>query len=112
MIKRITVTGKQKVGVINLFNSFMINLCGNVVFSFLNAVVDIFPRFSVVFVFSRRLSNAVAPLKFSRAFVGRGGDDQAKLRNPVINDERPFVWNERKTYFTTGRNRGAEMRQA
>ena len=49
---------------------------------------------------------------FSHNFVGRGGDDQAKLRNSVINDERPFVWNERKTYFTTGWNRGAEKRQA
>lgn len=51
-------------------------------------------------------------LTFSRLVLGRGGDYQAKLRNTVVNDERPFVWNERKINFTAGRNWGAEERQA
>ena len=56
-----------------------------------------FPRF-VWFVYFP----AILTQHFSRSFVGRGGDDQAKLRNAVINDERPFVWNERETHFTAG----------
>lgn len=67
------------------------------------------PRFCKVCLFSR-LFNAGANI--FPPFLGRGGDYQAKLRNTVVNDERPFVRNERKTNFTAGRNRGAEERQA